>query len=376
MLKPYVMTNHAKDRKKEFFPKVNLIKDFETVTNCSKEEIADLKNTQAYKNVKESKRSSIKFLKTRAGMYLIVEKRKLQNGGFRNFIITIIDLLNPSDSFISSSFKKQMIRAEYELEQSSKRMPNRRKNSKPKKVLNVSESIGESSLKRFMHKINAHPDCGDIVFVSEDFHIIDNNQIKSNVNNMLKQKQRLLDLAKRVDKSVQTSDIQGVFCNVIKCMNRICEKTTVHPLLVGFMVDGENKTKIIESHSVLLEALSNSLMEMIKVGKEIPDTHVTSAKNFFDLMTRFKEHSSVADQRLAAYGEQIVKMEELKLNKKVTEGTEIYLAELKRTNSIMKSLETEHRILFEEEFVSKLNNAIQTISDSGQVGLEADLCFK
>lgn len=137
------MSNHARRRQSEFFSDVDVDESFKLAVNCSKEEVTGLKNSPSFKRLKASDKKARKYLKTPCETIYFVCSEKVSKSGVRNqVIVTLIDLHNENPSFISDSFKKEMIVKSFELEEKSKK-------PKEKKVIkdNDFSREGVSSIK-------------------------------------------------------------------------------------------------------------------------------------------------------------------------------------------------------------------------------------
>ena len=379
MIKPYVMTNHAKERKSEFFPRVNLVKDFETVTNCSSEEIYDLKNTKAYKTIKKSKKDNIKFFKTKAGMYLIVEQRTQRNGKTRNFIITIIDLLNPMSSFMSHSFKRQMIRESHNLQETSKLSPlelRERKKIKTngRKAKRKIKGQSNEAIHRVVDKLNERKDTNGFVFSSLDFHPMDGALMLSNANNMIQQRNQLLELAKKNTEALEQGSndaIANSACKTLSVLNKIYLKNNLHRLLASQLRDGDAKICMLKEYSILIDSLTKSLSVVSKKGRLLKESRIDSAKNFLTLLLDFKGLSKEFDQSVALFGESVVDTQMNLIRKDIKKNNDIYAAPLRKAIRLIEDFNIDSR----EKELQKMKKAHDIIMDSGFIKLSANACF-
>lgn len=138
------LSNHAKRRNQELFPMFDARNDAKEMVNCNSDEIYRLKSTPSYRRLKESDKKNVKYKKLPdETIYFVVTEKVLRSGKHISLIVTLIDLKNESSSFVDESFKKEMIKAAFELKESSKKV---KQKSKKKKVRPNYEKIYNENL--------------------------------------------------------------------------------------------------------------------------------------------------------------------------------------------------------------------------------------
>lgn len=150
------LSNHAKRRNQELFPMFDARNDAKEMVNCNSDEIYRLKSTPSYRRLKESDKKNVKYKKLPdETIYFVVTEKVLRSGKHISLIVTLIDLKNESSSFVDESFKKEMIKAAFELKESSKKVKQKSKKKKVRpnyeKVYN--ESLLLSSQKRVLQSL-------------------------------------------------------------------------------------------------------------------------------------------------------------------------------------------------------------------------------
>lgn len=119
----FLMTDHAKKRKDEYFSHLILSEEFYSAKSCSKNEVTDLKSTPSFKSIKSSHKSNIQYFKTKSDMYMVTEAKIQKNGKTINVVITLIDLLKENTSKVDGDFKKHMLKEEHRLRVASEKQP-------------------------------------------------------------------------------------------------------------------------------------------------------------------------------------------------------------------------------------------------------------
>lgn len=356
MIKPYVMTEHAKERKKEFFPRVNLVKDFDTVTSCTSDEIYQLKNTKAYKQVKESKKSSICFFKTKMGMYLVVDKKP--NGIERtiNFIITIIDLKKNEVSFIDNDFKKVAIKSAYELEQQNKHL---------------------SSHLRVIKDLNQNASLRGFSFHENDFISNKTKEIKFNGNKLIQQRSSLMGARAGLLRGMSSgSNLNNLMINALKSGKDTYKKQTKKEGKEGLrtkaLTNGNAKAWFLSEYSKYLKSLSEGFKRLISKGEMLSKSDLDVGFNIYEKWLEEKGTSKEFDAQLKKLIHQLVLSDVLCLKLSIELNEEIYSAYLRKTLSFVNDLKNDG-VQFNDEDIAFLNEIKEKIDASGRLCLEGEL---
>jgi hypothetical protein len=118
----FIFTIHANKRFDERFISLSKKDEVNSVISCDKSEVYKLRNSNAYKNTKASKKPKIFHFKSKNEMYLICERKLQKNGSYAQVVITVIDLNNDEEkqSLITEEFEKEMYLYEEVLKEADK----------------------------------------------------------------------------------------------------------------------------------------------------------------------------------------------------------------------------------------------------------------
>lgn len=134
--KRFIYTNHANERFELRFSYLDKKKETLNLSYCNKDEVTKMQSTKAYKNIKKSRRTKFNYYKSKNGVYFLceVKPQNKEKTIFANVIVTVIDFLEDDSSFITDSFRKEMIEGAYRLEKASKLTNHEKKDNEPKKT--------------------------------------------------------------------------------------------------------------------------------------------------------------------------------------------------------------------------------------------------
>lgn len=149
-----IISNHAKRKSEKEFVGLDIPKTFETVVNCSKEEVTSLKNTPSYKRMKASDKKKVFYKKTPSeDLYFVCSTKTSKSGQRKDMIVTMIDLKKEDPSFISSDFLIEARRREFELIEASKKQSKKSNKKKGKKRPNYEEVKPNTYLLQGQHNL-------------------------------------------------------------------------------------------------------------------------------------------------------------------------------------------------------------------------------
>lgn len=255
--RPFIYTNHAKQRLDEHFPGLTIKKSTKKITNCNKIEINELRSTKAFKSLKQGKRTKFHFYKNELGAYFICEAKPQasDDNKFSNVIVTVISPEAQSNSFIDDDFKKQMIEAEYRLKESSALSQNEAIKKEPKKKKKKTKSKPKQAV------YFEHPKNTKIGLLERNFHKISKivffRELNLNVN----------------DFDINDSDLINRYLNMIDHTNAALKrfKTNISSFSRGKKTRGKKNIGVESTNigvSLVNESIDYSLkgFSSLKVG--------------------------------------------------------------------------------------------------------------
>jgi hypothetical protein len=280
---------------------------------------------------------------------------------------------------MSHSFKRQMIRESYNLKETSKLSPlelRERKKIKTngRKAKKKIKGQSNEAIQRVIDKLNERKDTNGFVFSSLDFYPMDGVLMLSNANNMIQQRNQLLELAKKNTEALEqgTSDaIIGSACKALAVLNKIYLKNKLHRLFASHLRDGDAKIWMLKEYSILIDSLTKSLSVVSGRGRALKESHIESAKNFLILLLDFKGLSKAFDQSVALFGEAVVDTQMNLIRRDIKKNNDVYAAPLRKAIRLIEDFNIDSR----EKELQKMKKAHDSIMDSGFIKLSANACF-
>lgn len=264
--KAFIFTDHAKSQWDTRFSDLNKGYELSHLIYCTKEETHSLKNSPSFRKVKKDRRSSFYFYKSQNDVYFVTEKKhQVASDTFANVIVTVIDILNEDLSKITSSFKKQMMIAEYNLIEESKKAPKMNK-------------TGQSERKR-------EKDEPDYRFEkNEEWGVLERTIVKANKKPLFS---RPIDLDLFMEKKVNAHIASGSISRMNTTMNKaISTEDYLKRLEKSSIVDGysQDRSALIDQAIILDKSLANEPWSFLDLDmKDLNSFYIKFVENILEL---------------------------------------------------------------------------------------------
>lgn len=337
-----IISNHARRKSENEFSNLNVKKVFETVVNCSKEEITSLKNTPSYKRMKASDKKNVFYKKTPSeDVYFVCTSKTQKTGERKSIVITLIDLKKEDPSFISSEFLIESKKRVFELKEISKQLPSSKKSKKRKGMLRPNyEGVKDESClfegqKILLTKLKNFNDTSELnyKFKLSDFNLKDHtssrNLLKA-INHLVERKKGLKKIEKKLDE--EFSEIKNIESKKLKKI-RMDIYSMLSSILVNVAIIENGKPKIeldcftvkkassglrTEVYNLFADVLFSMVSCLNKIGFVFKTTQ-TSEKIYKNLemtlfaFSEFKNKNDKLDEALSLFAEKLLPYDKKKM---------------------------------------------------------------